>query len=361
MGGSGGGFGGTMGMSLPGAMPAIATDTPADRIRLGLKPTPLALERQKALDQQRALQREADEFLRVIMSGWAQSSEAPTVRALSPQEAEKWDRFIAQQKNEREERIARIATLEDLRAMSTGLTAEIDWGAIELHDSILRQKQDEAWAKLSDDEKLYAMLFELAVTIALAIGTELAMGSLGEVGTARASSGLGELGSREIRNPSPSGGTAGFDAAGQMPRYGSRPIQPQFATNTCGPTSVGMVLDTLIPERASTNIIDLQLSSHGTHMDRLGALLKANGTKAALKSGATINDIATATAGGKPVIAHVHMPDGGGHFLVVDGVTTRMGERVLAIRDPLKGRQYFELVSEFSKSNRFSGWIISIP
>ena len=157
----------------------------------------------------------------------------------------------------------------------------------------------------------------------------------------------------------PAAGAAGFDAAGQLARNGTRPLQAQIANNTCGPTSVGMALDTLNSGRSSTNIINLELTARGTTMDRLSALLNANGTNATLRSGASLGDIGTATAQGNPVIAHVNMPGGGGHFLVVDGVTTRMGQSVVAIRDPLGGGQYFELASRFMQ--RFSGWIVTVP
>jgi hypothetical protein len=40
------------------------------------------------------------------------------------------------------------------------------------------------------------------------------------------------------------------------------------------------------------------------------------------------------------------------HWVVVDGVTTRLGQEVLAIRDPW-GIQYFELTSVFGP--RFTG------
>lgn len=43
---------------------------------------------------------------------------------------------------------------------------------------------------------------------------------------------------------------------------------------------------------------------------------------------------------------------GGGHAIVVDGVTVRQGVPVVAIRDPW-GQQYFESVDVFSK--RFLG------
>lgn len=118
-----------------------------------------------------------------------------------------------------------------------------------------------------------------------------------------------------------------------------------------------MVLDTINPGRASTNTINLALTARGTTMDRLAALLRRNGVNATWRGRYSIDDVARATAGGNPLLAAVRVP-GGGHAVVVDGVTTRMGQRVVAVRDP-RGRQYFELVSEFSK--RFRGEVVTLP
>lgn len=94
-------------------------------------------------------------------------------------------------------------------------------------------------------------------------------------------------------------------------------------------------------------------------IDRLALLLKQNGTNATWRTGYGVDDIARDTARGHPLIAHVRVPGGGGHFIVVDGVTSRMGERVAAIRDPAGGQQYFERVSEFSK--RLTGQVVTLP
>jgi hypothetical protein len=61
----------------------------------------------------------------------------------------------------------------------------------------------------------------------------------------------------------------------------------------------------------------------------------------------SISSLAKATAGGKPAVVAV-IQNGGGHAIVVDGVTTRQGAQVVAIRDPW-GRQYFERVDQFEK------------
>jgi filamentous hemagglutinin len=120
-----------------------------------------------------------------------------------------------------------------------------------------------------------------------------------------------------------------------------------------------MVLETLGKGRSSTKLVNLNLGPQGTTVDRLAMLLNRNGVNAAWRWGFRIDDIAAATAGGGPLIAHVRVPGGGGHFVVIDGVTTRLGQRVLAIRDPLGGRQYFELATEFAK--RMTGQVVVLP
>lgn len=58
------------------------------------------------------------------------------------------------------------------------------------------------------------------------------------------------------------------------------------------------------------------------------------------------------TSNGTPVIARIADKTGGSsfsHFVVVDGVTTRNGISVVAIRDPW-GKQYFSPVSTFEKN-----------
>jgi len=70
-----------------------------------------------------------------------------------------------------------------------------------------------------------------------------------------------------------------------------------------------------------------------------------------LRMDLTVSEIAKATQGGNPVIMIVRNVGSTRvneltHYVVVDGVTTRMGRQVMAIRDP-HGTQYFELVESF--------------
>ena len=176
-----------------------------------------------------------------------------------------------------------------------------------------------------------------------------------QIGTKLAGKALGAFGKRPVKV----GNRSTFDGAGQMARNGVRPVQKQVANNTCAPTSVGMVLDTVNPGRASTAFINRALSSKGMSMSSTAAMLRQSGVQATHRTGYNIADIARATARGNPLIAAVRVPGGGFHAIVIDGVTTRMGQAVVAIRDPGDGRQYFELVITFAQ--RFTGQVVTLP
>lgn len=154
-------------------------------------------------------------------------------------------------------------------------------------------------------------------------------------------------------------GGAVDDLPDLLPRNGSLPVQQQVTNNyTCGPNSVEMVLDTLIPDRQVSAAFDYKLVPDvGTKITYVAKALVANGVSVKhLKR--NLDYVKNATKGPNPVIAHVKLPDGGGHFLVVDGVTKRHGKEYVAIRDSAGGRMYFESVESCSK--RFSGWIVKI-
>ena len=160
--------------------------------------------------------------------------------------------------------------------------------------------------------------------------------------------------------PSPAPGGAampqGFDARGRITRSGNRTLYDQGPAPTCGPVSCGMVMDT------SGQPVDLAricqgVGPQGTYAEDLVALLRRNRVVSEARTGVTIADIRAATRGGNPVIVMVRNTSGTRtsevlHWVVVDGVTTRLGQEVLAIRDPW-GIQYFELSSVFGP--RFTG------
>src|SRR5260370_34740060 len=75
---------------------------------------------------------------------------------------------------------------------------------------------------------------------------------------------------------------------------------------------------------------------NGTDMSHLTDLLRLNGVKNASEpKDLSIDELQKATAGGHPAIVHFNNPGGGGHFMVVDGVTTNKdGSKTIDVRDP---------------------------
>lgn len=145
------------------------------------------------------------------------------------------------------------------------------------------------------------------------------------------------------------GGAAPFNTRGQIPRAGARRVFTQTGP-TCGPTSCGMSLDTLgyHVDDLDEFVRNFNVQEWGTTNRRMVNDLKRIGVDSTARFDLTIEDIATYTRHGNPMIVHVNHPgpNGGGHFVVVDGITTRYGRRVVAIRDP-HGRQYFEDLATF--------------
>lgn len=143
-----------------------------------------------------------------------------------------------------------------------------------------------------------------------------------------------------------------------MARNGSRTVFNQGNAPTCAPTSCGMVLDTLgQPVDLPALVSRANVGPNGMTADRVAALLRSEGVDASFKTRMTVQDLAQATADGTPVIAAVRQ-GGGGHAIVVDGVTTRQGVPVVAIRDPW-GMQYFERVEVFNQRFLRQGIVIN--
>ena len=142
-----------------------------------------------------------------------------------------------------------------------------------------------------------------------------------------------------------------------MPRNGNRTVLNQGNSPTCGPTSCGMVLDTLgNPIDVSQLVKQLKIGKNGVTIDKLEGLLKSHGVKAQYRSKLTIEALAESTAKGKPAVVAVRQ-GGGGHAIVVDGITTRQGVDVVAIRDPW-GEQFFERLDVFKKRYMRQGVVI---
>ncbi|PSN13170.1 hypothetical protein C7293_17100 [filamentous cyanobacterium CCT1] len=138
-----------------------------------------------------------------------------------------------------------------------------------------------------------------------------------------------------------------------LTRSGDRPVFDQGSAPTCGPVSAAMVFAT------SNRYVDVNrlaqqagTTQRGTLMGKLTSAMKANGANVSLERRLSLDGLAQRTAQGNPAIAHMNL-DRGRHAVVVDGVTERQGVRVVAIRDPAGGRQYFTPADEFTQ--RFTG------
>jgi hypothetical protein len=144
-----------------------------------------------------------------------------------------------------------------------------------------------------------------------------------------------------------------------IPRDGDRLLVNQGNLPTCGANSCGMVLDTMgKPVDISKIIESLPQPPKGLSMSRVADLLGENGIKAINFNNRTVADLGRYTSNGTPVIVQIVDKKVGGtfsHAVVVDGVTTRNGISVVAIRDPW-GKQYFSPVSTFEK--QFSGTVV---
>jgi len=98
---------------------------------------------------------------------------------------------------------------------------------------------------------------------------------------------------------------------------------------------------------------------NGTRMDNLEAVLHANGVPSAtLRHSQSVGDLQAATACGNPAIVHVNNPDGSGHFMVCDGVTSNPdGSRAVRVRDP-GGAQTTMSEQQFNDRG-YSGWAVT--
>jgi hypothetical protein len=124
-----------------------------------------------------------------------------------------------------------------------------------------------------------------------------------------------------------------------------------------------MVVDTMGQPHDLTELVKVA-GPEGTPMEVVLDLMRRHRIDAELRTGLTVDDLARATssrAGGNPAIAVLREPPGASHPLhavVVDGVTERLGQRVVAVRNPQTGSQYFELADKFAKD--FIGQAITV-
>ncbi|WP_081753965.1 C39 family peptidase [Pseudomonas nitroreducens] len=174
---------------------------------------------------------------------------------------------------------------------------------------------------------------KLGVEVGLAIDGGLAGTSGVPKGTATA----GEVAGAGSRNPL-------LDDA--IPRNGDRLVVNQGSVPTCGHNSCGMVLDTLGKEvDISVLVQKVKPSTGGIYAQDVADLMRSEGVPASAFGNRNVADLTRYTSSGTPVVVRIADRTGGSdfsHFVVVDGVTTRNGVAVVAIRDP-HGAQYFSL------------------
>ena len=135
----------------------------------------------------------------------------------------------------------------------------------------------------------------------------------------------------------------------------SRPVINQGNTPTCGHNCAAMVLNQQ-GRYVNVNqlIYSMPPSPKGITVYQVRNLLRQNGLDSRFLPRKSIDDIRRYTASGKPVIVRIES-NNFSHFVIVDGVTNRMGRGVVAIRDP-HGVQYFSPIETFS--NSFTGDVI---
>jgi hypothetical protein len=151
----------------------------------------------------------------------------------------------------------------------------------------------------------------------------------------------------------------GFDARGRLPRHGSRTVYNQGPYPTCGPVAAGMLIDTMEQPHDLTHLVRIA-GPRGTYPSEVLAEIRAHRIDAELLNNLTVQDLARrigSNARGNLAVALIYNTTGTRteeklHYVVVDGVTTRMGHAVVAIRDPW-GIQYFETVEVFAR--KFTG------
>ncbi|HEJ9811588.1 TPA: VENN motif pre-toxin domain-containing protein, partial [Proteus mirabilis] len=140
-------------------------------------------------------------------------------------------------------------------------------------------------------------------------------------------------------------------------RNGDRLVLNQGNLPTCGPNSCAMVMNTSgLNYDLGKLITDAKVTPQGARMNNLASAMRNQGlADARFISRVSVEELAVATSKGNPAIVAMKL-DRGGHAVVVDGITVRNGQTVVAIRDPALGRQYFTPIDEFK--NKYMGQAI---
>nr|WP_119690833.1 cysteine peptidase family C39 domain-containing protein [Acinetobacter sp. UGAL515B_02] len=138
-----------------------------------------------------------------------------------------------------------------------------------------------------------------------------------------------------------------------IPRNTDRLVLDQGQSPTCGHNSCAMVLDTLgKPVNVESLIASVRPTEKGILSKDVADMLSRNKVETIFLNGRTINDLSRYTDKGTPVIVRIidsKNPQDFSHFVVVDGITERSGQKVVAIRDP-HGKSYFSPVETFKKA-----------
>lgn len=184
--------------------------------------------------------------------------------------------------------------------------------------------------------------------MAVGAGAKGAKGAAAAADEAKAIKNATEIGGEYAPNPL---------LADSLQRDGSRLILNQGPVPTCGANSCAMVLDSLGKPVDPANLIALiPPSPKGIYTTEVRDLFRSEGVNAAAYANRNVSDLARYTQDGTPVVVRIEDASSGfSHFVVVDGVTTRGGVQVVAVRDP-HNLQYFSPIGTFARY--FTGEVV---
>lgn len=150
----------------------------------------------------------------------------------------------------------------------------------------------------------------------------------------------------------PSGGNSSRNPLleDSLPRNGNRMVLDQGPAPTCGHNACAMTLDSLGHSVDPARLIErLPPSIDGIDGKQLERLFYKEGVLANFVPDRTIDRVEALTDGSRPIVVRIEGEGSFSHWVVVDGVTTRQGKKVVAIRDSAGGKQYFSPIETFEK------------
>ena len=216
-----------------------------------------------------------------------------------------------------------------------------------------------------------------SITVGAGANASGAGGAGGGGGGGGGSSASGPSGGQAQAPTGGGGGPAGGTNTGATgPSATAEPTHAQEEPMSCGMAASRMVVHSETGTDPGEAAMRTESQNHGgaydpvngTQMDNLTNVMQSQGVNASNPTpNQTIDNLATATAGGNPAVVHVEHSNGGGHFVVVDGVTTHAdGSRTVEVRDP--GGGVARSVPESDMNNdfygngsgtQFTGWAIT--